>query len=192
MTMTQENKVKYESLASRIKAETGSGVEMCYQCGKCSGGCPLADEMDYAPNQILRMLQYETPEMDETVLRSYSIWLCLTCETCYTRCPKEVDLPKITEFIREESLNRNMTSPKAKCIIDFHKSFLSSVKNMGRLYEVGLVSEYKARTMHLFQDLDVAPKMFLKGKLNLFPHTIKGRDEVKRIFERTMKKKEEK
>ena len=179
------------TLAARVRAATGESVADCYQCGKCSAGCPLAAEMDYPPSQVLRMLQLGLDGLEEDVLLSEAIWLCLTCETCVTRCPKEVDLPRIMEHLREESRERNLVNPRAKDILAFHEAFLGSVKATGRLYEVGLISSYKLKTLHLFQDLLVAPKLLARGKLNPMPHTIHGKDAVKKIFERTIDQKAE-
>lgn len=173
-----------KTLAGQVREHTGESVFECYQCGKCTAGCPLAAEMDLAPHQVLRMLQLNLPDMEEEVLRSLAIWLCLTCETCATRCPQEVEGPKVMEYLRQESLRRGLVHPKAKDILAFHQSFLSSIRQNGRLHEVGLISQYKLRTGHLFQDVLVAPKLFMRGKLKPLPHGIDGKDAVKRIFER--------
>lgn len=173
-----------DTLAARVLHDTRVAVVECYQCGKCSAGCPLADEMDITPSQILRMLQLEMPALDEEVLRSYTIWLCLTCEMCYARCPKEIDLPKVMDALRAESLRRRLANPRARDIIAFHRSFLDSIKRCGRLYEILLVVAYKMRTWHLLQDLLVAPKLFVRGKLNPIPELIRGRGHMARIFAR--------
>ena len=182
-----------QSLMSRVREGTGESAYKCYQCGKCSAGCPLALEMDYPPSQILRMIQLGLPGLEEKALGSLSIWLCLACETCVARCPKEVDLPKIMDFLRQESLRRGLTHPTAKNIIKFHRAFLDPVKYTGRAFEVGLIADYKARNpISAFQDVLIAPQMFFKGKLSLAPHMIKGRGEIGRIFERAMKKESKK
>ncbi len=179
-----------QSLAVRLYDATSESVAKCYQCGKCSAGCPLASEMDFPPSQIIRMLQLGFPSLEEQCVSSLSIWYCLTCETCMARCPKEVDLPKIMEFLREESMRRKKTHPKAKEIIAFHKAFLDSVQAAGRAYEIGMIADYKARSFHLFQDMFVAIKLFLHGKLKLFPHLIKERANISRIFSQTIGEKE--
>lgn len=149
----------------------------------------MAADMDYPPSLIVRMLQVDLPGFEEKALGSKTIWLCLACETCMARCPKEVDLPKIMDFLRQESLRRGLEHPDAKKIISFHKAFLDSLQYTGRLFEVGLVADYKARNpMTAFQDVLVAPKMFLKGKLKPFPHMIKGRAAIGKIFEKARKK----
>lgn len=173
-----------------IRKLVGEAVTKCYQCGKCTAGCPLAPEMDFSPNQILRMLQHGSPAFDDQVLRSEAIWLCLTCETCLSRCPQEVDLPRIMEALREESLRQKKASRKAKDVIAFHRAFLDSLRHTGRLFEMGLIGDYKMRSGHLMQDVAVAPKLFKRGKLGLTPHMIKGRKHVARIMKRAAEKEE--
>jgi len=185
-TDIQEHKVKEKTLAVRLREKTGESVSNCYQCGKCSAGCPLADNMDYTPSQILRMLQLDLPELEEKVLRSETIWLCLTCQTCFARCPKEVDLPRIMDFLREVSLKEGKTHPSAKDIIAFHRAFLTSIKQTGRLYEISLIANFKARAFRPFQDVALAPKMLLRGKLSLLPHLIRDRKKFARLFEKTI------
>jgi heterodisulfide reductase subunit C2 len=171
-------------LKLKVRRSTGESVMDCYQCGKCSAGCPLIDEMDIAPNQILRMLQLGFEEFEDRILRSKAIWLCLTCEQCFTRCPKEVDFPVIMDYLRQESVRQDKVNPGAKHILAFHKTFLDSVRMTGRLYEVGLIGGYKMRTMKLMQDVAMAPQMYFKGLLKMLPHRIHGKDVVARIFEK--------
>ncbi len=113
-----------------------------------------------------------------------AIWLCLTCETCVARCPKEVNLPEIMDYLRSESIKQDKVNPKAKDILAFHRTFLDSIKATGRLHEVGLIAGYKMRTLHMFQDVALAPKMYLNGKLSIFPHSIENKKAIRKIFTR--------
>jgi heterodisulfide reductase subunit C len=81
-----------------------------------------------------------------------------------------------------------MVNSKAKKILAFHRSFLASIEREGRLFEVGMVSDYKRRTGDLMKDVMVAPKLFLRGKLGLMPHRIKDQAGVKAIFKRVLGK----
>lgn len=173
-------------LVDRVRQATGESVDDCYQCGKCTAGCALADDMDLAPNQVLRLLQHGFPEMEEEVLRSYAIWLCLTCQMCVSRCPQEVDLPRIMEHLRSESLRLGKVNPKARDILAFYRSFLGTVRQGGRLFEVGMVADYKLRTGHFLQDVLIAPKLMMRGKLGLKAHKVLDRAGVERIFRRTI------
>jgi heterodisulfide reductase subunit C len=176
-------------LSSEVMEHTDVKVSHCYQCGKCSAGCPLCEEMDYSPSLIMRMLQTGNPELEEKVLRSFSIWVCLTCEMCFARCPMSIDIPRMMDFLREKAIKEKKANPKAKEIVAFHKSFLDSIRYTGRLYEIGLLADYKARTLKILDDLALAPKMMKRGKLNIFPEMIKDRSGIASIFRKTIKKK---
>jgi heterodisulfide reductase subunit C len=132
--------------------------------------------MDYPPSVIMRMLQTGDPVLEEKVLRSFTIWVCLTCEMCFARCPMSIDIPKMMDFLREKSLNEKKANPKAKEIVAFHKSFLDSIKY------------YKTRTLKIFDDLALAPKMMKRGKLNIIPELIKDRSGMASIFRKSNKK----
>jgi heterodisulfide reductase subunit C len=166
---------------------TGVNVNRCYQCGKCSAGCALNHTMDYPPNVMMRMLQTRDPQNFHKILCSEAIWMCASCQNCFTRCPMQIDLPKLMDYLREQAIARNTVNKKSKKIVSFHRAFLDSVKYTGRLYEVGLVADYKVRTRHLLQDLDVAPRMFLKGKLPLFPEMVKKKQQLLSIFKESKK-----
>lgn len=180
--------IEKDNLAYNIEKHVGVPARKCYQCGKCSAGCPVAVEMDFPPSIVMRLLQTETQANDEKILRSHSIWLCLTCEMCLCRCPMEIDIPSIMDFLRQKSLREKKMNPKAKKIVAFHKSFLNSIKYTGRLFELGLTLDYKRRSLSLMQDIPLAPRMISRGKLHLIPEIIKGRPQIARIFKKTSKK----
>lgn len=173
-----------EDLAARVLDQTGVDVARCYQCGKCSAGCPLASEMDFPPSQVMHLLQLAAmgPEYADMALRSHTVWLCLTCEICFCRCPMELDIPAVMDALRHESLRRKMVNPRARSILAFHRAFLDSVRTTGRLFEMGQVVDYKLRSGHFLQDLLQAPWMFLVGKLHLLPERVRDRRALKRIF----------
>ena len=173
--------------AGKIGIPSGDLVSVingCFQCSKCSAGCPVATEMDYPPSLVMRMLQTDDSNHYDKLLKSMSIWLCVSCEMCLTRCPMEIDIPTLMDYMRQKSLRAKKSNPQAKKIISFHKSFLDSINYTGRLYEMGLIVDYKMRTGAMMQDVAVAPKMFIKGKLNPVPEVIKGRKKVSAIFNR--------
>ncbi|HWS01263.1 MAG TPA: 4Fe-4S dicluster domain-containing protein [Prolixibacteraceae bacterium] len=171
---------------SDLQSHTGVEVMRCYQCGKCTAGCVLASDMNYPPSYLMRMLQTGTKENYDKILNSNSIWLCLNCENCLGRCPMEIDIPKMMDYLRTQSIKENKLHPDSKPIIAFHRSFLDSIKYTGRLYEVGLIAAFKSRTFRFAQDLRIAPVMYLKGKLHLLPEKIKDRRQMKRIFAQTI------
>lgn len=191
MSSHHESAVKAKHLAGRLAQERNVRVNHCYQCGKCTAGCPAAVEMDMAPSQVLRLLQMETEAHDKRALSSRAVWMCVGCETCVTRCPQEVDLAATMDFLRQESLEKQVAHSAAADVVAFHKAFLKSVEKGGRLFEFGMVGDYKLRTGHFFQDLTIAPSMLAKGKLGLWPHRGANQREVAEIFARVRQLRKE-
>jgi heterodisulfide reductase subunit C2 len=167
-----------------IKGKIGVNITECYQCGKCSAGCPVSSEMDYPPSVIMRMLQTNRPDLIEKVLKSYTIWLCLSCETCYCRCPMQIEIPQVMDYLRQKSLQKGMVNKKARKILAAHKAFLTSINNTGRLYELGMLARFKIKTFDL-KDISLAPFMFRKGKLHILPERVKNLNMVRSIFKKT-------
>ena len=180
-----ENK---KCISNGLEQTTGVKVSYCYQCGKCTAGCVLAQEMDYAPSYIIRLLQTKNEANDRRVLSSNAIWICLSCENCIARCPKEINIPEVMDYLCERSRKEGCINKESRPVVAFHSAFLESVKRTGRLYEVGLVAGFKVRTLRLTQDLNVAPVMFVKGKLNLLPERVKDENKIKKIFAQTIEK----
>jgi len=89
----------------KVEEISGQNLLACYQCGKCSAGCPVVSEMDILPSQVIRLAQLGS---DEDVLNSKTIWLCASCMTCMARCPKGVDLAKVMEALRLIRLRKNI------------------------------------------------------------------------------------
>jgi heterodisulfide reductase subunit C2 len=177
------------SLKKEILQNLEVAVDKCYQCGKCSAGCPLSEEMDYPPSYLMRMLQAGNAALEDKALRSFSIWVCLTCETCYSRCPMSIEIPKVMDYLREKSLKEGKSHSGAKKIIAFHKSFLKSIEKTGRLYELGVLADYKLHTLQLMQDMNLAPRMLASGKLNIVPELIHDRANLTSVYSSTIKKK---
>ena len=163
-------------------------VADCYQCGKCTAGCPVAMHMDVAPNQVVRLAQLGEWEK---ALQSRAIWECVGCQTCSTRCPKEVDCAGVMDALREASLARGMAAPDRFPVVSFQKIFLENIRRNGRLNELELIGRFKVdvllhtgRISFLFKDADLAPQLGKRKKLHFAPGKVRDRGVVDRIFER--------
>ena len=167
------------ALRSEIEERTGRNTARCYQCGKCSAGCPMAEETRLRPHDVMRLVNRGDRER---LLADESIWLCLTCETCTERCPNGCDPARTIDALREMAVESSPGSaPRA--ILAFHRSFLDQVRFTGRSFELGLVAEYKLRTGAFLKDVTTVPGLVARGKLGFVPHPIDGVTEVRRIFE---------
>jgi len=88
---------------ARLERLSGQNLLACYQCGKCSAGCPMAEHMDIPPNQMIRLAQLGC---EEELLSCEAAWLCVSCMTCNSRCPKGVKIAETIEAIRQIQLRR--------------------------------------------------------------------------------------
>ncbi len=163
----------------QLYLESGVNERNCYQCGKCSGGCPAAFSMDYMPREIIRMVQLGL--IDEA-LSSHTIWLCSNCITCYTRCPRSVNLPQLMDALRIKAQQKGMAAEKKISL--FGQIFLDCVKRFGRVYEMGLIMIFNLKSRQPFKDVSHGPSMLLRGKIGLLPHRAENIETVRKIYER--------
>ena len=164
-------------LAEVIRA-SGENLQACYQCQKCSAGCPVVEAMDLLPNQVLRHIQYGHREK---VLGSKTIWICASCYTCSVRCPNDIDIAHIMDTLRQTAVQSGVT-PGEKDIPIFHSVFLDEIKSRGRIHELSLLLKFKLKTKDFLKDAGLGWKMFRLGKIKLLPSTFSGGKEVKEIF----------
>jgi heterodisulfide reductase subunit C len=168
------------TLTADILAATGINAATCYQCGKCSAGCPMASESDLRPHNVMRLV---VQDRREAALAEESIWLCLTCETCSARCPNACDPARVIDAVREMSIEAGVAD-MPRNVAAFHRAFLEQIRTNGRLHEMGMVMEYKLRSGDLMSDVINAPGMLSRGKLSFRAERIEGVAEIKRIFEK--------
>ena len=167
-----------DAFLRQVERKCGHSLALCYQCGKCTAGCPISFEMDYPPHQIIRGVQVGSRS---TVLSSRTIWLCAACETCSTRCPQDVDPAGVMNALRQIAYAEDIRSPEWDIPL-FHSLFLRSIRRFGRTFEVGVLGLYKLSSGRLVKDLSLVPKMLRKGKLGLLPPGNRESRDVKEIF----------
>ena len=194
------------AFVEEVEKRSGQNISSCYQCGKCSAGCPICLDMDFSPNQIIRLVQMG---LKDEVLSSSTIWMCASCQTCTTRCPLKIDLAKIMDALRVIShLDDHRNKFKSKTFVKkiasrtcegliktfdmdvvaslkvFSKIFLESVRQYGRLSEVGLIMNYNINSGFLFSNVKNCPAFLSRSKLKIKPADLKRIDKVRRMFER--------
>jgi len=87
-----------------VEELSGETLFGCYQCGTCSAGCPFVEEMDLTPDEVIHQVIMD----DWDVLHSKTIWLCSSCFTCAERCPRDINITKIMEALRQIILRLNI------------------------------------------------------------------------------------
>ncbi len=92
-----------------IERVSGEEMKRCYQCGNCSGGCPVAYAMDIPPSQVMRFLQLG---MVDEVMSANSMWVCVGCLQCYSRCPQGVSVAGVLEGLRQITLRKGADRTK--------------------------------------------------------------------------------
>jgi len=88
---------KKARVLEQILRTSGVNPRKCMRCGKCSATCPAYDEMEYHPHQFVNMV--ETGDI-EPLLKSESLYKCLSCMACIERCPRSVEPAKLIEAVR--------------------------------------------------------------------------------------------
>lgn len=167
-------------LLDLIESRSGQKLLSCYQCGKCSAGCRAAFAMDFTPRQIMRGIQMG---LEDEVLNSNSFWVCLSCQVCSARCPREIDIAGVMESLRHVAIEEG-TKPPEKEIALFHRIFLKIIRRQGRLYEVGLAGLFNLLSKHFFANMSLMPAMLRRGKLSIMPPRIKGVKKIRAIFDK--------
>jgi heterodisulfide reductase subunit C len=177
MSQTEQS-TAIRTLAEEIEERVGVDPLRCYQCGKCSAGCPMGPEMPLQPHDLMRLV---ARNRRAEALDNEAIWLCVTCETCTSRCPNGCDPAGVIDALRDIAVREYPDAAPLR-IRAFHRAFLSQIRTNGRLFELGLVVQYKLRSGSLMQDATAAAGMLARGKLHARAKPIAGVEEVRRIF----------
>lgn len=99
------NRRDVRAFTRRVEELSGQQVTACYQCGNCSSGCPLAQEMDILPSRMIRLAQLG---QRETLINSNTIWICASCFQCTVRCPKGIDIQGVMDTLRQFALEEGV------------------------------------------------------------------------------------
>ena len=182
---TEKIPLRNNEFTHKIAAEVRY-LNRCYQCSMCSDGCPVAYAMDYYPNQIIHLVRMG---LKDKVLNSTTIWLCASCETCATRCPNEIEIVRLMDILREESIKAGVNSQVSN-ILKFHQAFLDQIKKKGRIDEVSLMISYELKSREFLsvpkikELADMAIGMFKKGKIKLPSIKKHSSSEIKAIYKK--------
>jgi len=173
------NNGNIHAFRNRIKERSGEDVSRCIQCGKCTAGCPISPEMDLQPNQVIHLIQIND---HEAVLRSSTIWLCASCQTCSVRCPDNIDVAGIMDSLRKLALEEKVPLGEEQGV-KFNELFLDSIRKRGRVNEMEILLHYHLATHQPFKDTYLGLMMLAKRKLSFSGRKIKEVGKIKEIFQ---------
>ena len=131
-----------QALVDEVMARSGQNITACYQCRRCAAGCPVGEETGYiTPDRLIRMILLGDRKQ---ALNNKLVWKCVSCYTCGTRCPNEIQTAKITETLKQMSKEGHM-DPLLPKVAAFHKSFCTAANHLGRLNEIEFMGLYEMK-----------------------------------------------
>ncbi len=166
-----------------IEEASGEKLSGCFQCGKCTNGCPVTFAMDIMPHKLMRLLQYG--QVDQ-VLHSDTIWVCASCETCTTRCPNGIDIAHLMDTLRQQSARQGI-KPRQYSVPIFHSAFVRNIKRHGRVNETEMALTYTIEDAGWLGFLKLTGygfAMFLKGKAKLRPSRVRAVKQIRDLFKK--------
>lgn len=125
-----------------VMDRSGQNLSACYQCRRCAAGCSVGDETDFfTPNLLIRMVVLGDRER---ALSNQLVWKCVSCYTCGTRCPNDIQTARITETLKKMAKAEHLPPLQPK-IADFHDAFVKSGIRWGRVNEMEFMGAYEMK-----------------------------------------------
>jgi heterodisulfide reductase subunit C len=175
-----------DAIKGTVENISGVDLSVCFQCRKCSSGCPVAKLTKSRPSEIMRRLHLGA---GNELLESDIVWTCVSCETCSARCPMGIDVAAVMDALRKLALIRGASKQEGNVAL-FNRAFLKTVEIFGRTYEIAMIAAYKLGTGKFMNDTEKFPTMLKKGKISLIPSLAGDRKTVRRIFKKIRQNKE--
>ncbi|WDP92334.1 MAG: 4Fe-4S dicluster domain-containing protein [Desulfobacter sp.] len=88
----------------KLKELSGENVKLCMQCATCTGMCPMAEEMDLSPRQVMHLIQFG---LENKLADINSYWKCASCHACTAKCPRGIDIAEVMEALRQKVLRKS-------------------------------------------------------------------------------------
>jgi len=173
-----------DEIAGLLHATMGNPLDMCMQCGTCSGTCPVAGAgfMDNSPRRIIAMIN---ADLKQRVLASNTYWYCASCYHCTVRCPRGIDITELMYGLKRYAI-WNKQSKEGLIGPVFSETFVKMIVRTGRSYEPVLATSYlfTLGVPEMLREAQTATSLMLKGRLPLLPARIKRLDNFKRVLKR--------
>jgi heterodisulfide reductase subunit C len=157
----------------------GQRLVHCLQCGSCGGSCPSSADMEYTPRTLIAMINANDRD---AVLAANTMWACVSCYACTTRCPQEIPITDIIYALKRMSIaERRHHDTDAPALA---KTFTDFVDKYGRSFEFGLATGYHLlrRPMAMMKMGPMGLQMFTRGRMALRPTKIRQIEQLHAII----------
>ena len=102
IAIPQDVEFSRQFFSSLFEGVDGERFKTCLQCATCSGACPFGYLMDYPPG---RLIAYLRADLFDQVLKSDTVWMCVSCYACTEVCPSQIPVtPGLMTRTKEELL----------------------------------------------------------------------------------------
>ena len=157
----------------------GERLVHCLQCGSCGGSCPSGADMEYTPRTLIAMINGGDRN---AVLAANTMWACVSCYLCTTRCPQEIPITDIIYSLKRMSIaERRYKGTDAPALA---KTFTDFVYWFGRSYEAGLATGYHLlhRPWGMVKMMPMGMQIFFKGRMAILPTKIRQVGQLQAII----------
>ncbi len=169
-------------LLQEIEDRVGAPVGTCYQCGKCTGGCPVCAEQAGGPREVIRLIQLGCRE---EACGAAAAWRCVGCLTCACRCPLGIDVPRVMDTVRQIAQRDGVKLGEGALKMNsFIEAFLDGVRDYGRLYEPTMMVQYNLNSGYLVTNFHKGVIFLARRKLTAWPGRVKKIERLRRLFAR--------
>ena len=176
-------KIRGVSFLDEVIEETPNGEQIvhCLQCGSCSGSCPNGSEMEHTPRLLIALIN--AGERDR-VLSSNTMWCCVSCYACTTRCPQRIPITDIMYTLKRVSLREELAAETDAPALA--RTFTGLLDRYGRSFEFGLASRYYLfnKPLSMLRMGPLGLSMFTKGRMSLVPTKIRQLDQLQAIIKK--------
>lgn len=173
----------------------GNAINLCIQCGTCTGSCPNANYMEHSPRKVIAMVR---AGLREEVLSSNSMWFCSACYLCTVRCPRDIKPTELMHALECLAISSGLVKKGINTPV-FYKTFVDSIKSNGRVHELGMMLKFYWRTfwfnlktnpvaaikmISLVGMLPLSLRLLMHGRMPIRAKKIEGKEGLSAIIEK--------
>lgn len=160
----------------------GNPIDVCLQCGTCSGSCPAVEYMEHSPRQIIAMIR---ADLKEEVLNSDTIWCCSSCYNCTVRCPQNIKITEMMYALKRYCIWKHQYR-KGAIGPEFSRKFVKIVVKTGKSYEPGLAPTFMFRygIRGMIDNARMGMSLMHKKRVAIIPKKVKRIESFRKVLNR--------